>query len=196
MYVTMRVEDENVRMPIVLTIGSDDDEHARVVDGWRHFDAAASECFDEEDKKRIFAIVERFPGGIQAFNSHVKILATSLFRRAARQTAPRTPARIGCTRGVSVTSNVIGMRSSWSIEHHYSSPAEGDDIVVTVASSSQDVEVKVDSGDANDRDIADFDCRSSAASHLNSDEITASHSILGISKRTECSTTELLMSTE
>ena len=43
-YVTMSVEDEYVEMPMIITIGKDDEEHAHVRDLWRHFDAAT--CMD------------------------------------------------------------------------------------------------------------------------------------------------------
>lgn len=80
-YVTILEEDESRLAPIVLTIGSDDNEHERVRNSFRTFDATACECFAEEDKKRMLAVVECCPGGVQGFNSHVRVLATQLFRR-------------------------------------------------------------------------------------------------------------------
>ena len=79
MYVQMLVDDNTLKAPNVLTIGANDEEHALVREGWTTFDAAAFECFDNNDKKRIIAVVENHPGGVEAFNDHVRDLATKLF---------------------------------------------------------------------------------------------------------------------
>ena len=92
-YVNMFVEDESIEAPIVITLGADDREHERVRKGWRGFDAAACECFDPEDKKRIFAVVGQHQGGVQGFNAHVRDIATNLFgsSRAHRGSSASSP---------------------------------------------------------------------------------------------------------
>lgn len=87
----MLVKDETSKAPIVLTIGADDDKHAQVRNGCTNFDAAACECFDPNDKKRILAIVRHYPGGVKAFNDHVKGLATTLFTVSRKDLAQPQP---------------------------------------------------------------------------------------------------------
>jgi hypothetical protein len=93
-YVQMLVDDEtDSNAPVVLTMGASEDEHARVREGWANFDAGQCECFDQNDKKRILAVVDEHPCGVEAFNSHVRLLATELFAasrasRAQSQSAP------------------------------------------------------------------------------------------------------------
>lgn len=151
-YVAMLVEDATRKAPIVLTIGADDNEHEHVRHAWRHFDAAACECFDEEDKKRIFAVVECFPGGVPEFNSHVKILAASCFGARAHRfglaqtlIAPRAPALARHK-----LASVIGRESSGRMENSYSSLVEDDDIVASP--STRDDEANVDFGTNADVD--------------------------------------------
>jgi hypothetical protein len=78
-YVQMHVDEEADTAPIIMTIGADSDDYAHVLDGWVHFDAADSQCFDPVDKKRILAVLENHPGGIDAFNGHVRGLGRRLF---------------------------------------------------------------------------------------------------------------------
>jgi hypothetical protein len=42
-------------------------------------------CFNPDDKERIFGIVERCPGGVQGFNTHVQSLAIAMFGKARRR---------------------------------------------------------------------------------------------------------------
>jgi hypothetical protein len=84
-YVSMLAEDESAKKPVILTIGADSDELENVREQWRSFDATACQCFNEDDKRRIFAVIESHPGGVQGFNDHVKILAASLLERTSRK---------------------------------------------------------------------------------------------------------------
>lgn len=53
-------------MPIIFTIGADDDEYESVCIGWIDFDVAQCHCYNEEDKVRIFVVAVRFE--VQNFN--------------------------------------------------------------------------------------------------------------------------------
>ena len=90
--VQMSVDEETMKAPIILTIGPNDEEHALVRDGWTNFDAAACECFDQNDKKLIFAVVEHHPGGAEAFNRHVRGLAIELLAASHALLAQPQPA--------------------------------------------------------------------------------------------------------
>ena len=86
-----------MQAPQVLTIGTDEEEHARVRDTWWNFDAVECECFKQADKDRIFSIIERYPGGVHAFNDHIKTLGVALFGQRAGSlhlTRPSTASRI------------------------------------------------------------------------------------------------------
>ena len=52
MYIAMVDDDETMEPPVVLAIGSGDEEDERIRQGWRDFDARDARCFDEEDNKR------------------------------------------------------------------------------------------------------------------------------------------------
>ena len=83
-YVQMLVDDKTQKAPIILTMGANDEEHALVRNGWVNFDAAACQCFNPDDKLRIFVIVENHPGGVEAFNKHIRAVATDLFKEGRR----------------------------------------------------------------------------------------------------------------
>ena len=80
--VTMRGNDESRELPILLTLGDDENEHERVRESWDKFDAAACQCFNAEDKTRMFAVIERHPGGIQGFNAGVKDMVAGIGRKS------------------------------------------------------------------------------------------------------------------
>jgi hypothetical protein len=88
-YVTMLQEEEMRKPPIVLTIGSDEEEHECIRKSWRDFDASTCRCFNEEDKERIFAVIACCPGGVQGFNDHMKVLAVRLFWSARASVTSR-----------------------------------------------------------------------------------------------------------
>jgi len=67
------------RTPVVRQIGADDVECARVRNSFRTFDCRACQCFNQEDKLRIFAVIERCPGGVAEFYHHVQSIASRLF---------------------------------------------------------------------------------------------------------------------
>merc|ERR1712232_407209 len=73
-YDAMLVEDPRRGAPVVYTIAANDDEHELVRASWKTFDAKASQCFDQRDKARIMAVIERHPDGVIGFNRHVKDL--------------------------------------------------------------------------------------------------------------------------
>ena len=79
-YVAMHMEDDSRKVPVIILIGADDEERARVHTSFTNFDAKVCKCFKEEDKARMLGIVERHPGGMQGFNSHVRALAATLCR--------------------------------------------------------------------------------------------------------------------
>jgi hypothetical protein len=95
--VVMVQQDESRVAPVVITIGANSDELALVRKGFTQFDAAACECFDPEDKKRIFTVIERFPGGAHDFNSYVKVTATALCRDVRRLDASKCSLSISPT---------------------------------------------------------------------------------------------------
>ena len=74
----MRADDGSREDPIPLTLGEDEDERERVHKNWRTFDAAACQCFMEQDKTRMLAVIERHPGGVHGFNASVKHMAADL----------------------------------------------------------------------------------------------------------------------
>merc|ERR1712216_926080 len=77
-YVTMYMEDDARELPTIIMIGCDDAERVRVRKTWHDFDVAECECFKEEDKTRIMAVIERHPGGVCHFNRHVTAIADLL----------------------------------------------------------------------------------------------------------------------
>ena len=79
-YVAMHMEDDSRKVPVIILIGADDEERARVHTSFTNFDAKVCKCFKEEDKARMLGIVEQHPGGMQGFNSHVRALAATLCR--------------------------------------------------------------------------------------------------------------------
>ena len=78
-YVQMTEEDETRARPTIITLGANNAEHRTARLSWRIFVAAACECFNQDDKARIFAIVERYPGGVSEFNRNVKATAFNIF---------------------------------------------------------------------------------------------------------------------
>ena len=79
-YVQMTEEDETRGAgPTIITIGANDAEHRTARSSWRSFDAASCQCVNPDDKTRIFAIVERYPGGVSEFNRYVKAIAFNTF---------------------------------------------------------------------------------------------------------------------
>jgi len=92
--------DETRKAPIFLTIGADDDERERVRNGFQHFEAAAAECFHEEDKKRIFAVIARYPDGVDGFNRRVRTLSAQLLTlggwRVGREATATATASSAC----------------------------------------------------------------------------------------------------
>ena len=83
MYVTMHMEDAEV--PTIIIIGADNAQRERARANWRSFDVLGRQCFVEEDKTRILAVVEHHPGGVQGFNIHVQALASALSRFSATE---------------------------------------------------------------------------------------------------------------
>ena len=81
-YVQMTEEDATHEAPTVLTIGEEDAVHARLRNAFRKFDSAACDCFNPADKTRMFAVIAGSPGGVPAFNDHVRQLASNLFGEA------------------------------------------------------------------------------------------------------------------
>lgn len=112
-YVIMLVDDESRKAPIVFTLGADDEEHERVRSNWRVFDASECECFKPEDKVRLLAVVQGFPGGVQGFNDRVKILAAHLFSNS-RQWTHASILRRGATRFKSLSK---GMGDRLMLQH-------------------------------------------------------------------------------
>ena len=83
-YVQMTEEDETRAGPTIITIGANDAEHSTARFSWRNFDAAVCECFNQDDKARIFAVVEGYPGGVSEFNRYVKAIALNIFGEGRR----------------------------------------------------------------------------------------------------------------
>lgn len=77
-YVNMHMEDDSREVPIIITIGADDDERAHVRNSWMNFDVATCECAKEQDKRRMLAVIERHAEGVQGFNVHVNVLAANI----------------------------------------------------------------------------------------------------------------------
>merc|ERR1712217_291192 len=78
-YTHMLTEDEPTQLPIVKVLGADEQERARVRNAWNLFDASVCECVSDFDKKRIFAVIDRYPGGVKAFSEHIQALARHVF---------------------------------------------------------------------------------------------------------------------
>lgn len=77
-YVNMHTEGDVREVPIIVTLGADDSEHARVRKTWWTFDLRTCECNNEGDKTRILAVIERHPHGIDGFNTHVEAIAATV----------------------------------------------------------------------------------------------------------------------
>merc|ERR1719401_2166443 len=92
-HVQMVEARDNAKDPIVLTIGADSAEHARVKQSWIKFDATACKCFDQSDKTRMLAVVEQYPGGVTAFNQHIRDVAMTLFGMSRKSLNQRRSAR-------------------------------------------------------------------------------------------------------
>ena len=131
-YVCIHVEDDLVGVPVIISIGANEDQHARVLDSWSHFDANACECFSAEDKTRILAVVQQHPGGVHCFNAHVKAPAASILnfttnstdrfnsRGISKRSAPRVISKLSGSRTTSKLSTWSNATSSvdipkWSI---------------------------------------------------------------------------------
>ena len=78
MYVNMRVEDDTRDVPIIITLGRNQNAHALVRKSWMLFECAACECAKEADKTRMFAVIEQYPGGVRAFNNFLRAVAASV----------------------------------------------------------------------------------------------------------------------
>lgn len=78
-YVQMKLSESVVNKPYILPLGRDEQDRAQVLARWQHFDASQCQCFDQNDKERIFSIIRTFPGGVTEFNEHVKKVASQLF---------------------------------------------------------------------------------------------------------------------
>ena len=100
-----------MKAPIVLTIGNDDAEHALIRESWRLFDAAACQCHDEADKRRIFSIIERCPGGVHAFNHHVKLLTSEMWGSAQRISAFLTLPSLSSVPEATISVTITGVPS-------------------------------------------------------------------------------------
>lgn len=83
-YVNMLDEDDSRGLPAVIMLGADSDEHERVRQSWENFDASTCKCFDKNDKERILAVIKCYPGGIQGFNAHVRVLLGALLPPGAQ----------------------------------------------------------------------------------------------------------------
>ena len=77
-YINMRVEDDIRDVPIIITLGRNQGAHALVRKSWMLFDCAACRCAKEEDKTRMIAFIEQYPGGIRAFNNFLRSVASSV----------------------------------------------------------------------------------------------------------------------
>lgn len=75
----MRIEDGNCHKPHVILLADDEHQNATLASSWLTFDSRKCECFDPADKKRILAIIDRYPGGATEFNSCIRDLAGELY---------------------------------------------------------------------------------------------------------------------
>jgi len=78
-YMQMMVRDEESRKePIILLTAKCEEELSTAKNAWATFDVTRCNCFNPEDKSRILNVVERHPGGAQAFNDYIRNLAAAL----------------------------------------------------------------------------------------------------------------------
>ena len=74
----MHMEGDSRDVPVIITLGANDEEFTRVRNTWWNFDVRTCESFKDEDKCRILSVVEGHPGGCDGFYDHVWSLATAL----------------------------------------------------------------------------------------------------------------------
>merc|ERR1712039_1013022 len=82
----LMAEDESTQAPAIHCLGENNQENDAIRRAWRTFDASVCECFNDADKQRILAVIERYPGGVSAFSKHVQGLAEGLFEAEAAAT--------------------------------------------------------------------------------------------------------------
>jgi len=74
--------------PKILMLGEGKHQVAENISRMEHFHASRCKCYDENDKNRIFHVIENLPGGVQFFDEHIREVAMSLWpefqRRAER----------------------------------------------------------------------------------------------------------------